>query len=397
MPAPENRLSVLFEQYLSHTLTPEDRQAFLELVALNHTEQELKSLIEKEMERLHNKLPGTAEMLPAEQAHLIFERIIQEKAAATKLVFINRRTIAWISSVAAVLLLMAGFYNWSHRGVTALPVPPMKSLVKDVAPGVNGAILTLADGSKVLLDSLHSGNITRQGNTSIIKQNGGITYNASGAAQQETLYNTLTTPRAHQYQLELPDGSKVWLNAASSITYPTTFTGYERTVTVTGEVYLEVMPDKQRPFFVKYGNKKAEVLGTHFNVNAYEDETDSRVTLLEGSIRMYNGVNTGLLKPGQQAALSKTGEAIRILDDVDTEQVMAWKNGHFDFREADLKTIMRQLMRWYDVEVEYQGQVPQRFFTADVSRNKNLSAVLAVLELNKIHFYIENKKIIVTP
>lgn len=391
----ENGLSSLFRQYLAGTLSPADRSAFLQQVANDQSEDEIKALIEEEITRIQPDADASGASLTDEQADLIFDHIIAVKETSPAYYTWGRRLPLWIGSAAAVLLLLAGFYY--YRSGKAEPAQPVAQMpVNDVAPGTTGAVLTLSNGQKILLDSLHNGSIAKEGSATITKENGGIVYAPGWAQKGELVYNTLTTPRAYQYQLTLPDGTKVWLNAESSIVYPTAFTGRERLVTVTGETYFEVVENKQQPFIVQYGNKRIEVVGTHFNVNDYSEETDSRVTLLEGAVKVHNGSNSGVLKPGQQAIINKANEFIRITDQVDTDQVMAWKNGHFDFRETDLKTLMRQLMRWYDVDVEYQQGVPERYFTADISRNKNLSAVLKILELNRIHFRIENRKIIVT-
>ncbi len=396
MRIPENGLASLFQQYLAGTLNPGDRKAFLQLVADDDSEEALKALIEAEIARLENAADATVHTLTEEQAAIIFNHIITEKKAG-KVVSIGRAGWGrWMGAVAAaILLLLAGVYYYRTSAKTDQPVAEIP-VSHDVAPGVTGAILTLADGKKILLDTLSNGNIGREGGAAIRKEDGSLVYQPGWVMKDKVVMNTLNTPRAYQYQLTLPDGTKVWLNAESSITYPTAFTGKERTVTVTGETYFEVVENKQQPFYVQYGNNRVEVVGTHFNVNAYNEEADSRVTLLQGAVRIHNNHTTGVLKPGQQAIINNTNEAIKVLQEVDTDQVMAWKNGHFDFRETDLKTLMRQLMRWYDVEVVYEDGVPQRYFTADISRNKNLSAVLGILSLNKIHFRIENKKIIVT-
>jgi transmembrane sensor len=391
----DNGLASLFRQYLSGTLSAADRSAFLQLVASDQSEEEIKALIEEEIFRLQSETDVPGFTLTDEQASLIFDHITAGKEPGLSYSW-GRKISLWVGSAAAVLLLLAGLYY--YRSGEAEPARPVTEIpVADVAPGTTGAVLTLSNGQKILLDSLHNGKIGKEGSATITKENGGIAYAPGWAQKGELVYNTLTTPRAYQYQLTLPDGSRVWLNAESSIVYPAAFAGDERTVTVTGETYFEVVENKQQPFFVQYGNKRVEVVGTHFNVNAYSEETDSRVTLLQGAVKIYNGHSTGVLKPGQQAIINKANENIRITNEVDTDQVMAWKNGHFDFRETDLKTLMRQLMRWYDVDVEYQQGISERYFTADISRNKNLSAVLKILELNRIHFRIENRRIIVTP
>jgi transmembrane sensor len=194
----------------------------------------------------------------------------------------------------------------------------------------------------------------------------------------------------------LSDGTDVWLNAASSITFPTAFTGKERKVTVTGEVYFEVAKNKAKPFKVIANEAEIQVFGTHFNVNAYADEPATQTTLLEGSVKITRGSSTAMLEPGQQATLNKSGQ-MSIVEDADIEMVMAWKNGFTSFKSADIQSIMRQVSRWYNVDVYYEGNIPERKFTGDISRNANLSQLLRLLEVSKIHFTIEKNRLTVIP
>jgi ferric-dicitrate binding protein FerR (iron transport regulator) len=238
----------------------------------------------------------------------------------------------------------------------------------------------------------------QQGNTKIIKSaNGHIAYNKTLTSTSTPIYNTMTTPRGGKYDLELSDGTRVWLNASSSITYPIAFSGTERRVTVTGEAYFEVAKNKDMPFKINVdGQEEVQVLGTHFNIMAYSDEPLIKTTLLEGSVKIVKNKTTGMLKPGQQAQMTTDGK-LSVTDDADINAVMAWKNGQTLFVNEDIKTIMRRASRWYDVDIEYQGGVPARLFTGGISRESNLSVLLKVLELNKIHFKAAGKKLIVTP
>lgn len=306
----------------------------------------------------------------------------------------------WMAAAAVILLLSAGIFLLVRKTAGPAVVAVSEHKKQDAEPGHDGAILTLADGQQIVLDSVGNGALAMQGNVKIQKLSSGVVkYDNGLEGRKETLYNTLTTPRGRKTSLSLTDGTVVWLNASSSIRYPTVFTGKERLVEVTGEAYFEVAKNSAMPFVVrKAGNdERVEVLGTSFDINVYDDEEAAKTTLLEGSIKVIKGADGRVLKPGQQAVLGKGGSRMKIVSDVDAEEVMAWKNGRFQFNDADLRTIMRQLMRWYDVDVVYEGDVPVRYFTADVSRNKNLSSVLKILELSKIHFRIEGKKLIVTP
>jgi len=208
----------------------------------------------------------------------------------------------------------------------------------------------------------------------------------------------MSTPKGGQYQLTLQDGTKVWLNAASSITYPAAFVDRMRRVKVKGEVYFEVAKNKTKPFIVDIdGGSSVEVLGTSFNINAYSDEDNSRTTLLEGSVRVVGpGSNSVMLKPGQQAVVG-SGTGVSMRSDIDTEEVMAWKDGYFEFDGASLETVLRQLARWYDVEIDYGGHVPAKTFIGEIPRDASLSVVLNVLEKTGVHFRIQGRNIVVLP
>jgi ferric-dicitrate binding protein FerR (iron transport regulator) len=258
----------------------------------------------------------------------------------------------------------------------------------------------LSDGTAITLDSAANGTIAQQGNAAIVKQAGGqIVYNLQGTAGARqgadggVMMNTMRTPRGGRYQLALPDGTLVWLNAASSITYPIAFTGRQRSVKISGEVYFEVTKNKEQPFVVDVdGRTTVEVLGTGFDVNAYTDEGSVKTTLLEGSVK----VGTVLLRPGEQAQLGQKGTSV--VHNVNLDKVMAWKNGLFNFEDVDLKEVMRQLARWYDIEVIYEKGVPNIRFEGEISRNINLSNLLKVLARAEVKFRIEEgRRLVVLP
>lgn len=290
---------------------------------------------------------------------------------------------------AAVLGIIAtGLYFWTAANRrSAIEAAYIKN---DVAPGGNKAVLILGDGSSVTLDS--TGNqILRQGSIAIHQQGGQLQYDKQGEETSVT-YNTLTTPRGGQFQIILPDGTKVWLNAASSLRYPTSFTGGERKVEITGEAYFEVAKNAAMPFRVKMSDQATvEVLGTHFNINAYADEAAIRATLLEGRIKVMDVV----LNPGEQAQITAD---VKVLRQVDTSAVMAWRYGLFNFEGQNLKEVMRQLSRWYDIEVIYEGTVPDIVFGGKMLRNINLSQLLKMLEDAEVHFTLEEgRKLIIRP
>ncbi len=302
---------------------------------------------------------------------------------------------AWFRYAAAVLLLVAtGAYFWSRNNREQLMVSAHRQTAPDIAPGKAGAILTLADGRQVVLDSLGNGAIATQNGSRVLLKDGRLAYDPTDDRTGETMYNTMTTPRGRQYQLTLPDGTKVWLNAASSITYPTAFNGRERKVSVTGEAYFEVGKDKTRPFRVSVNNQsEVEVLGTHFNVDGYEDDGKIKITLLEGSVR----VGALTIRPGQQAVYSLDTRQTQATSAIDIDQIMAWKNGLFYFDNADIKTILNQLSRWYDVELVYEHGLPDIELGGEMKRDLTLSQVLKGMGEVGVNFKIEGKKLIVTP
>ncbi len=315
--------------------------------------------------------------------------------------------IKWgAAASAAVMVLISGFLLLT----TTVPGPhvinitasgPSRVIKNDIAPGGNKAILMLANGSRIVLDEAKNGELTQQGNIVINKEKDGIlTYRVKPGNteknQNETALNSIVTPRGGQYQVVLPDGSKVWLNAASTLKFPTVFTGNERNVGLIGEAYFEIAKNPSKPFHVTSSGQTIEVLGTHFDVNAYNDEPVIKTTLLEGSIKLSSGSKTAILKPGQQATISPTGSApIRVNSNIDADAIMAWKNQLFEFNHDDIQTVMRQVGRWYDVDIEYEGNIPEDRFEGKISRNVNVSQILRILELSGINFKIEGKKIIV--
>lgn len=303
-----------------------------------------------------------------------------------------------IAAAAAAILIFSGalyFWQFNHpdKSVAKSENNPVKSNNDISPPKDSKPVLTLADGTTIHLDSSGKGILAVQGGISIIrKADGDIVY--AGKAPEVISYNTLSLPKGNKpIRLLLSDGSIVWLNAASSITYPTAFTGTERKVTITGEAYFEVAKNPVLPFLVSHNDILIKVLGTHFNVNSYDDEQTVKITLLEGAVNVSTGEKIKTLRPGQQAELSK--ENIKLINDVNTDEVMAWKNEQFYFNGTDIKTMMRQIEKYYNVEVEYRDNVNYKFI-AKISRQVNVSEFLKKLELTElVHFKIEANKIIV--
>lgn len=303
----------------------------------------------------------------------------------------------WGWAAASVLLLMCiGTYLWvTHINNKETSVIVLTA--SDTAPGSDGAILTLADGKQVVLDSLNNGVIASQNGSDVILHNGLLAYDLTDKLTKGVEYNTITTPNGRQFAATLPDGTRVWLNAASSIRYPTVFTKHERAVEVTGEVYMEVMADKSKPFLVRVNDLEVQVLGTSFNINAYHDEPNIKTTLLDGSIKVmekeqpHSGV---ILQPGQQVVYN---ENITVNKAVDIEQVVAWKNGVFNLNGATLEAFMRQIARWYDLKVVYKGAVPYEIFKGKMGRDLQLSQILQVLSLYNIQYKLSEKTITIEP
>ena len=328
----------------------------------------------------------------------------------------------WVPVAAALIVSIgAGIYYFllpqQERATPVSVIAPQ--LQNDALPGTNKAILMLDNGKTILLDDSQDGVLVKQGGTAVSKQGENLMYKGKGNNDKDApvVFNTLTTPRGGQYKLVLADGSKVWLNASSSIRYPVSFTGNERKVEITGEVYFEISQlsvdglkgkaTKRIPFIVKVNmlgreGAEVEVLGTHFNINAYDDEDAISTTLLEGSIKISpprpneKSLEAVIITPGQQARLNKNG-LLQLVKEVNIEETVAWKNGLFMMNGAAIPAVLRQLARWYDVDIVYGNGIPEGRITGDIPRDMNLSEVLKVMELSGVHFKIDNKKIIVNP
>lgn len=343
-----------------------------------------------------NDLAYDADETPA----MLKERLLRNIHQRENISFKRKlQPVAYVRIAAAALLLIflsIGAYLLLSRPTNKLIA---KNIQKDRLPGKNKAVLTLANGLKISLDDATKGELAKQSGITITKAaNGQIIYTVADkllANAQQPVYNTIETPRGGQIKVNLPDGTKVWLNAASVIKFPTSFSGNERNVTLDGEAYFEVAHNAKKPFNVFAAGAQVHVLGTHFNVNAYKDEDTLKTTLLQGSVKLtYNNAGV-VLKPSQQGKIYGGGTGLRVAA-VDTSVVMAWKNEMFEFDNTDLHSLMRQISRWYNIEVAYESGVPNDVFFGSISRNSNLSKVLKILELGGVHFKIDNKKIVVT-
>lgn len=398
----------LSEKLLNGTITPEERKRLFEWYD-GFGDEEL--VLDPGQARAFQQLKGG--MLTELRREMGHEAVV--------------RRMSWrrVAVAAAVLALIAGggyFVMKDPRAGVSVAATGSKGVpaAKDIVPGSDKAVLELEDGSKVVLDSLNAGTIGRQGRAEVVKNGeGGLRYavggGPKGAGGDATgrdavggtgsngagslvamVYNRLTTPKGGQYRLELQDGTTVWLNAGSSIRYPTAFTGAERRVEIRGEAYFQVARDAQHPFRVAVegpagGNTEIEVLGTEFNVNAYADEPDERTTLVSGGVRVRTGKEAVVLSPMQQAVASVRG--LRSQDVADLPQVVAWRSGFFAFEDGDVPEILRQISRWYDVSIVYDGKVPADRFTGRFPRSTSLAGVLKILNISGVRLESENRTI----
>ena len=343
----------------------------------------------------------SVEKIPDDIKNKVWQSVIL-KVKNDRVVRMKSRKL-WMVAASVLIVLVAGIsYLYINRNENKeIPGSIAKNTIlkNDITPGGNKAVLTLANGSSIVLDSVQNGILTQQGNAKVLKLNDGkLVYqkdeNSNSLAVQ---YNTITTPLGGQYQLQLADGSHVWLNAASSITFPTSFTGNKREVSITGEAYFEVAHNALMPFHVKVNKMDVSVLGTHFNINAYDDEGVIKTTLLEGSVKVSEANISKIIRPGEQAQIADMTNNIEIKRNVDLAEVVAWKNGKFVFSDADIKTVMRQLARWYNFNIEFSGEIKGKFHV-EITRNTNVSNVFKILEgTGGVHFKIEENKILVMP
>jgi len=372
----EKNAKILLDKYLSGNCTPNEKAI---------------------VEQWYLQLPFEGDT--PEQQHIITtqaevgQKLQQGRQRAKQVLLFKRIAVA-----ASILLCLGlGFYLVRRNNE---PQQFTVSAKNDVKPGRNKAILTLADGSVIDLDNAKTGQIATQNGIIVRKtSNGKLEYiikDVPGNANQAISTNLISTPRGGQYEVTLPDGTKVWLNAASTLKYPSSFTKNERRVELQGEAYFEVSKDKSRPFRVAANQQTVEVLGTHFNISAYSDESQVKTTLLEGAVNVSNGMSSLKLKPGQQALLNLADAKLRMNPNVDVDKELAWKNDLFAFDNDDLKTIMRQISRWYDLDVVYQGKITDEKYVGEIPRNSNLSEVFKILELNHVHIDAKGKVLTVS-
>ncbi|WP_315815554.1 FecR family protein [Paraflavitalea speifideaquila] len=306
----------------------------------------------------------------------------------------------WAAVASFLIILGAAFYLLLAPGMKKQNIAanrPKTIPSNSILPGGNKAVLTLADGSRIILDSTENGTITQQDGICVTKlSDGQLSYNVKNRGPGKAEYNTITTPAGGQYQLLLADGSKVWLNAASSIRFPSFFSGNERSVELSGEGYFEIVHNASMPFRVIVNDMKVEVLGTQFNINSYQDERSIKTTLLQGSVKVDRLGRGEILKPKEQLMFDVSTNIMEKKKNVDVDEVVAWKEGRFKFKQMPIESIMRQLARWYNVKVEYKGKIATELYSGDISRQEDVTQLLDVLEAtNTVSFKLEGKKIII--
>lgn len=380
---PSDRITYLLQQHLNDAATIEEKEELMTFIRQHPQHEETAERLQAMIDTVQTPVWDGLRL-----DELVNNVINTGKTSRSKIYSIAK----WGWAAAVVLLLGTGAYWWMAANKRPQDLIAGQKLEKK--PGSTGAILTLADGSQVVLDSLGNGIIATQNGTNLLLQDGGLSYQPAGKTTAGISYNTMTTPKGRQFQLALPDGTKAWLNAASSITYPTSFNGKERLVKITGEVYLEVAENEQMPFRVNVnGRAEIAVLGTHFNVNAYADEASINTTLLEGAVKVSaRAAAPFLLQPGQQAQIVQGG-TMRVVNNADINKIMAWKNGLFNFQGLTLGEVLRQIGRWYDIEISYNGDISHLKFWGEMYRNVNLSDVLDMLKDMGVKYQWDGKKL----
>lgn len=392
---PDKELAIIILKSAYASLTQEEQDKLSAWLNASEANQaKYQELIDSE--QLRQKMAHYARRNENEALH--FQTILQSVNKKTRVYPIHFfRKYRW--AVAIIVFMAAGAWWLTRNNVQKNSLAVTNEPPKPIVPGTTGAILILDDGSQLVLDSMGNGIVATQEGAQIQLKDGQLAYEETDAGKENLVYNTLATPKGREFKIVLPDGTNAWLNSGSSIRYPIRFRSKERLVYITGEVYFEVAHNKSAPFLVKINTPAGdagtvEVLGTHFNINAYENVY--RTTLLEGSVKVRTATDRELLlRPNQQAIATPNSLSIDRSPDID--KVMAWRRGFFNFDNVGLQEVMQQLARWYDIEVAYQGAVPDITFAGELSRGMTWSGVLRALEESKVHFKTEGRKIIILP
>ncbi|MDH7459955.1 FecR domain-containing protein [Chitinophagaceae bacterium 26-R-25] len=382
----KERLNYLLTQVRSEAATQAEYKELLGVLNAESDQEEIQADIREYFDEYCPVVPS------ADPAETSWQLILQQVLAADKPMVAETvipkskvRKLRWMTAAAAIVLVALGTFFWINVNRDKRPSVAVKpSESNDIAPGKNGAVLQLADGSKVSLDLAANGVVAAQGGSQAIMHNGQLKYE-KGKLQDDNVFNTLTTPRGRIFNVVLSDGTRVWLNAASSLRYPTRFAGSRRVVEVSGEAYFDVAHNQNSPFIVQIINASGkspasvEVLGTTFNINAYAGDSHNSTTLLDGAVRIIAGNSQLVLKPGQQSTFDHNGNA-QLAANPDLQEVLSWKNGIFSFENKSSADIFRELSRWYDIDVVYENGVPNIDIGGKMSRDVSLSVVLTFLK-----------------
>lgn len=391
----KQRLAYLFKQYYQNKISLQEKEEMKKLLETT-SDVEISALMkqiwdEEDAKEIFFK-PGDGSKMLANILNHLNEELPGVQPKPVRRIYWRRIAVA-----AAVLILVAagGIFLLKNKTSNKLAAVEKIEIKKETLVGKQNAVLTLANGSKVLLDSNANGSKLNQGGVTLVNANGYLTYK-EGKTINKVLFNTISIPRGGQYKVVLSDGSKVWLNALSSLKYPTAFTEEMRVVELTGEGYFEVAKNAKQPFLVKVDGLKVQVLGTRFNVMAYKDEENIRTTLAEGSVKVMHGQTSATIRPGQQAIWSASSNLMQV-SDADLDQVLSWKRGLISFTSSDVRSIMRQIARVYDVDVQYKGDISKKRFNGIIDCNLELMDVLEVLRILGIHSNIDGRVITILP
>ena len=385
------RVARLIAGFIQQDLSEEEQEALDGWVGVS--DENMKLFEELTDEKNIDKSLEWFNRLDTEQSLEKVKARIQANTYHTKNLFRNY----WMYAAAAIVIIVAGgvYYMDTGAGKPSVSVPVIIAANDDLQPGVSKAVLLTGNGGQVDLSASSDSVIRIEGNIAAHNSGTMLSYSADIKSNQAVSFNTLKTPAGGEYQVRLPDGSRVWLNAASSLTYPTMFTAATRTVELSGEGYFEVAKNEEKPFIVKTSTVDVQVLGTHFNVKAYKDEESVMTTLLEGLVKINSGNTSALLNPGQQAISDR--KDIKVVNKEDVEEVVAWKNGLFSFNRDSIQTVMSQIARWYNIDVVYQSKI-NHLFTGRIYRNSTASQVFRLLEVSgDVHFKVEGRSVMVTP
>ncbi|MNK03581.1 fec operon regulator FecR [compost metagenome] len=383
----QNRLAQLCSKYLSKDITEEERHEFLTYVQNPAYAEFIEELISDNYEH-----PEVLNSLTADAKERIFQAIVAEhKTKTPKQVRLWPRIAVAVALATIIFGALLFYYPGIHQ-----KQPDQLVYKNDVDPGISGATLTLSNGKKIRLSDAQNGEVAKEAGVLITKsENGEVVYEVEGNSGELGKLNTLSTANGETYKLRLPDGSYVWLNSASSLTYSSRLVEHgKRTVKLQGEGYFEIAKDKSHPFVVTTDKQNVEVLGTHFNINSYPNEAIVATTLIEGSVSVISGNIKQMIKPGEQAV--NNGNSIKVID-MSPESVIDWKNGDFNLDELDFRVAMRKIARWYNVDVVYEASVPENIKSGGwISRNRSLSAVLRHIESSgQVRFKVEGRKVYV--